>query len=103
MLDLNKIKKAYPQPEHTSYFNTSSTGLVSLSGIEKAHKFNEKLHKYGSQQAEYYNEKVIPETVCITEDGLMVGAMRSGNYSWSDDLGKTWHLLNGIPDYISNP
>ncbi len=61
MLDLNKIKKDYPQPEHTTYFNTSSTGLVSSSGIEKAHKFNENLHKFGSQQAEYFYEKVIPE------------------------------------------
>lgn len=66
MLDRNKINKAYPQPESTTYFNTSSFGLVSKSSIDKADKFNEGLHKYGSKQAEYFLEEellLIRETV----------------------------------------
>jgi hypothetical protein len=34
----------------------------------------------------------------LTADGLLVGCMRPGSYSWSDDLGQTWQRLDGIPD-----
>ena len=40
----------------------------------------------------------VPETVCITQEGILVGCLRAGRYFWSDDLGKTWHPLEGIPD-----
>jgi hypothetical protein len=39
----------------------------------------------------------VPETVCLTKDGILVGCMRPGAYSWSDDLGQTWQPLDGIP------
>lgn len=39
----------------------------------------------------------VPETVCITPDGILVGCMRAGSYHWSDDLGLTWQRLQGIP------
>jgi len=39
----------------------------------------------------------VPETVCLTEEGILVGCMRSGNYQWSDDYGLTWHPLEGAP------
>jgi hypothetical protein len=41
--------------------------------------------------------KVVPETVAITEDDLLVGCMRAGSYYWSDDLGMNWYRLEGIP------
>ena len=41
---------------------------------------------------------VVPETVCLTEDGILVGCMRCSNYQWSDDLGLTWWPLDGAPD-----
>ena len=40
----------------------------------------------------------VPETICLTQEGLLVGCMRAGEYSWSDDLGLTWQPLEGIPD-----
>ena len=40
----------------------------------------------------------VPETICLTDDGILVGCMRAGRYSWSDDLGLTWYPLEGIPD-----
>jgi hypothetical protein len=41
--------------------------------------------------------KVVPETVALTEDGLLVGCLRNSHYLWSDDLGLTWYPLEGIP------
>ncbi len=61
MLDHQKISRAYPQPDQTSYFNTSSFGLVSRSGIEKAHKFNENLHAHGSKAAEQFMAETMPQ------------------------------------------
>ena len=43
-------------------------------------------------------EGTVPETVCLTNDGLLVGCMRAGSYHWSQDLGSTWQRLEGIPD-----
>lgn len=39
----------------------------------------------------------VPETVCLTEDGILVGCMRPGAYFWSDDLGRNWQPLEGVP------
>ncbi len=44
--------------------------------------------------------KIVPETVAITEDGLLVGCLRNSTYLWSDDLGMTWFPLEGIPENI---
>jgi len=41
---------------------------------------------------------MVPETVCITDENLLVGAHRSGKYHFSDDLGRSWQVLQGIPD-----
>ena len=40
----------------------------------------------------------VPETVCLTEDGILVGCLRCSVYQWSDDLGLTWRPLEGAPD-----
>lgn len=55
------IKKNYPQPNQSAYFNTSSTGLVSNSGVEKASQFNNNLLKYGSSFVEEFYLKEIPK------------------------------------------
>lgn len=39
----------------------------------------------------------VPETVVLTREGILVGAMRNGSYSWSDDEGETWYKLAGAP------
>lgn len=38
---------------------------------------------------------MVPETVALTEDGILVGCLRNSSYHWSDDLGRTWQPLNG--------
>jgi hypothetical protein len=45
--------------------------------------------------------KVVPETICITENQLLVGCLRNSKYLWSDDLGITWFPLEGIPEAIA--
>ena len=39
----------------------------------------------------------VPETVCITRSGLLVGAIRIGAYTCSNDDGATWHEISGLP------
>src|SRR5262249_19524863 len=39
----------------------------------------------------------VPETVVLTRDGILVGGIRNGDYSWSDDDGQTWQKLAGAP------
>ena len=38
-----------------------------------------------------------PETVAITEEGLIVGARRSGVYVCSNDRGENWYEIEGAP------
>ena len=38
----------------------------------------------------------VPETVCLTKQGILVGCRRPGSYFWSDDLGQTWNPLTGV-------
>ena len=40
---------------------------------------------------------IVPETVDITSEGLIIGTRRGGMYSCSNDLGQTWHLIAGAP------
>lgn len=37
----------------------------------------------------------VPETVCLTEEGILIGCLRCSVYMWSDDLGQTWWPLEG--------
>ena len=39
----------------------------------------------------------IPETVTLTDDGLLVGAIRCGDYTCSNDQGVTWYRIEGLP------
>lgn len=61
MFDSEVIKSTYPQPENTTYLNTSSTGLVSRPSTIKAQIFNEDLQKYGSTHAEDFIVNELPE------------------------------------------
>ncbi len=42
----------------------------------------------------------VPETVCLTDDGTLIGCHRPGTYHWSSDLGLNWHPLDGAPSTI---
>jgi len=47
---------------------------------------------------EHTTPGTVPETVCLTKEGILVGCMRAGRYFWSYDLGATWQKLEGIPE-----
>jgi hypothetical protein len=43
---------------------------------------------------------LVPETVCLTDDGMLVGCHRPGTYYWSGDFGENWQPLEGAPTTI---
>ena len=43
------------------------------------------------------HDACVPETVCLTEDGILIGCMRNSEYMWSDDLGQSWWRIQDIP------
>ncbi len=65
MINLQKIKSAYPHPKGKIYFNTPSTGLISGKSMKQAHEFNNNLHLTGSLHAERFKEEELPQ---IRED-----------------------------------
>jgi hypothetical protein len=44
-----------------------------------------------------------PETVTCTKDGLLVGAVRGGEYGCSNDEGANWHRIAGLPNCAYQP
>jgi hypothetical protein len=58
-------------------------------------------HGFVAGTFEKSDSPVVPETVAITENGLLVGCLRNSHYLWSDDLGRTWFPLEGIPVEIA--
>ena len=46
---------------------------------------------------------IVPETVEISPDGLIAGARRGSEYACSNDLGKTWHVISGVPECNYQP
>jgi hypothetical protein len=38
-----------------------------------------------------------PETLCLTDDGVLIGCHRPGRYYFSTDLGQNWQPLEGAP------
>jgi hypothetical protein len=90
--------------------NVSETDFVELPDGNLL-LFNNSIFAYPGRQFVYRSgsrftpgplERVrsgqVPETVGLAADGILVGCMRPGAYSWSDDLGQTWQPLQGIPD-----
>jgi hypothetical protein len=45
----------------------------------------------------------VPETFCVTQPGLLVGATRGSLYTCSNDEGATWHTIAEIPDCEYQP
>lgn len=56
-------------------------------------------HAGGTTKPSRGAPNVVPETVCMTEDGILVGFIRQEGYCWSDDLGRMWHRLDGVPQF----
>lgn len=89
--------------------NVSETDFVELPSGDLL-LVNNSIFAYPGRQILYRKDQVftpgplervgagrVPETICLTSDGLLVGCMRAGSYGWSDDLGKTWTRLAGVP------
>ena len=45
----------------------------------------------------------VPECVVLTRSGLLVGAVRGGEYTCSNDEGATWHKIEGLPNCNYQP
>lgn len=85
MLDHQTITKSYPQPKQTTYFNTASCGLISSSGIEKAHQFNKSLYAQGSRAFEQFIGVKIPQirkTICTFIDARVNEIALIPNFSY---------------------
>ena len=85
MIDQQIIQKAYAQPEHSTYLNTSSTGLISKSSVDVACKFHNKMHENGSAHAELFLSKELPqirETVSIFIDAPVSEIALIPNFSY---------------------
>ena len=88
LLCINNGIFAYPGRQRI-YRHTASDGTVTWTpgALERSR---------GKTRIGEANE--VPETIALTEDGILVGCMRAGRYSWSDDMGLTWQRLKGIPE-----
>ena len=85
LLDQQIIQKEYTQPEHSTYLNTSSTGLISKSSTDVACKFHNKLHENGSNYAELFLSQELPrirETVCAFIDAPIDEIALIPNFSY---------------------
>jgi hypothetical protein len=86
----------------TDFVELPSGDLLFFNNSIFAHPGRQFVYRNGTRFTPGFLERVragaVPETVCLTKDGLLVGCMRPGRYSWSDDLGQTWQPLSGIPD-----
>ena len=86
----------------TDFVELPSGDLLFINNSIFANPGRQFLYREGTRFTPGPLERVrsgtVPETVCLTDDGILVGCMRAGSYYWSDDLGQTWQPLEGIPD-----
>ena len=50
-----------------------------------------------------WDRSFVPETVCITPEGLLVGALRCRPFACSNDLGENWYEIDGLHDSKYQP
>jgi hypothetical protein len=86
----------------TDFVELPNGNLLLFNNSIFAHPGRQMLYRSGSRFTPGPLERVrsgqVPETVGLTKDGILVGCMRPGSYSWSGDLGQTWQALPGIPE-----
>ncbi|MFH1008518.1 MAG: sialidase family protein [Candidatus Latescibacterota bacterium] len=93
----------------TDFVELPSGDLLCISNSIFAHPGRQRIYREGhrftpgpmeqaSGLTKWGQVNQVPETACLTEEGLLIGCMRAGEYSWSDDLSLTWQPLEGIPD-----
>jgi hypothetical protein len=86
----------------TDFVELPAGDLLFFNNSLFAHPGRQLVYRDGNRFTPGFLERVrageVPETVCLTKDGLLVGCMRPGHYGWSDDQGQTWQPLPGLPD-----
>ena len=55
------------------------------------------IHRGATPNPLDWDSSFVPETVCITPDGLLVGALRCRPFACSNDLGENWYEIDGLP------
>ena len=70
-------------------FNNSIFGVPGRQFVYRDGK------KFTPGPLERVKAGTVPETVALTEDGILVGCMRNSSYFWSDDFGQSWFPLDG--------
>ena len=88
-----------PEPDFTEL--PSGDLLVLNSSVQHGAQMRQIIHrkKNGLLPGTVYRvvDGTVPETVCTTENGLLVGAARGGPYVCSNDRGATWNEISGLP------
>ena len=83
----------------TDFVELSDGHLLFFNNSIFAHPGRQFVYRSGNRFSpaplELVHSGTVPETVCLTDDGLLVGCMRAGRYYWSDDLGQNWQALDG--------
>lgn len=88
-----------PEPDFTEL--PSGDLLVLNSSVQQGPRMRQTIHrkKNGLLPGTVYRvvDGTVPETVCATKTGLLVGTTRGGPYVCSNDFGATWNEISGLP------
>lgn len=76
---------------NTDFVELPSGDLLFVNNSIFANPGRQFVYREGNRFTPGPLEKVhsgtVPETVCLTDEGILVGCMRASAYYWSDDLG----------------
>jgi len=61
------------------------------------------IHRGATPDPLDWDRSWVPETVCITPEGLLVGALRCRPFACSNDLGENWYEIDGLPESKYQP
>ncbi|MFH1007777.1 MAG: sialidase family protein [Candidatus Latescibacterota bacterium] len=88
-----------PEPDFAEL--PSGDLLILNSSVQHGPQMRQKIHrrKSGLLPAAMYRvvDGTVPETVCATGTGLLVGASRGGTYVCCNDEGATWKEISSMP------
>ncbi|MGZ5566133.1 MAG: alpha-glucuronidase family glycosyl hydrolase [Limisphaerales bacterium] len=86
----------------TDFVELPDGNLLFVNNSIFAHPGRQFVYRDGNRftpgPLEHVHSGTVPETICLTDDGALVGCMRPGKYFWSADLGLNWRTLEGAPD-----
>lgn len=86
----------------TDFVELTDGNLLFINNSIFAHPGRQFVYRDGDRftpgPLEHVHSGTVPETVCLTEDNVLIGCMRPGKYFYSTDLGQNWRPLEGAPD-----